>query len=279
MELTALALALGLGGVVGLSLALTGSGGTAFAVPLLVYGLKLSPHRAVCVSMAAIGATTALTTVQKLRAKETRIDIRTGLTLALTGMFGAPVGAWIGRFVPENWLLVMFASLVSLVGIRMLFPSSAKTNESRAIAESAPHTGTRGKNARSFSLPSARTLGLCAAGLVTGVLAGLLGVGGGFILVPVLVLFGRVEIHRAVATSLCVIALISIPATASHLLAGQTIPLDLAALFAIGAVVGLKLGSKLAAKLSGPRLQQLFGATMLVMAALILLHNLKRAWG
>lgn len=275
MELATLALALGLGGVVGLSLALTGSGGTAFAVPLLVYGLKLAPHRAVCVSMAAIGATTALATVQKLRAKE--VDVRAGLVLAAAGMFGAPAGAWIGRFVPENWLLVMFASMVSLVGIRMLLPSSAKTNESRAIAESAPRGEARGNNARSFTLPSARTLGLCAAGLVTGVLAGLLGVGGGFILVPVLVLFGGVEIHRAVATSLCVIALISIPATASHLLAGQTIPLDIAALFAIGAVLGLKLGSRLAAKLSGPRLQQLFGATMLVMAALILLHNVKPA--
>jgi hypothetical protein len=273
MEATTLLLAIGLGGVVGLSLALTGSGGTAFAVPLLVYVLKLSPHRAVCVSMAAIGATTVLATVQKLRAKG--IDVRAGLVLAMAGMFGAPAGAWIGRFVPENWLLVMFASMVSLVGIRMLLPSSAKTNESRAIAESAPHTETRVKSARSFALPSTRTLGLCAAGLVTGLLAGLLGVGGGFILVPVLVLFGGVEIHRAVATSLCVIALVSVPATASHLLAGQTIPLDLTALFAIGAILGLKLGSRLAAKLSGPRLQQLFGATMLVMATLILLHNLK----
>ncbi len=275
MELATLALALALGGIVGLSLALTGGGGTAFAVPLLVYGLKLAPHRAVCVSMAAIGVTTALATIQKLRAKE--VDVRAGLVLAVAGMFGAPAGAWIGRFVPENWLLVMFASMVLLVGIRMLLPSSAKTNESRAIAESAPHTKARWKSARSFTLPSARTLGLCAAGLVTGLLAGLLGVGGGFILVPVLVLFGGVEIHRAVATSLCVIALISIPATASHLLAGQTIPLDIAALFAIGAVLGLKLGSRLAAKLSGPRLQQLFGATMLVMAALILLHNVKPA--
>ncbi len=276
METTALALALGLGGVVGLSLALTGSGGTAFAVPLLVYGLKLAPHRAVCVSMAAIGATTLFATVQQVRAKETHVDVRTGLILALAGMFGAPVGAWIGRFIPENWLLVLFAALVFLVGIRMLFSSSAKTNESRAIAESAPHGEARGKSARSFTLPSARTLGLCAAGLVTGMLAGLLGVGGGFILVPVLVLFGGVEIHRAVATSLCVIALVSVPATASHLLAGQVIPLDVTVLFAIGAVVGLKLGSKLAAKLSGPRLQQLFGAIMLVMATLILLHNLSQ---
>lgn len=224
--------------------------------------------------MAAIGATTALATIQKFRANE--IDVRAGLVLAAAGIFGAPAGAWIGGFVPENWLLVMFASVVSLVGIRMLLPSSPKANEARAIAASAPHTGTRGKRLRLSGLPSARTLGLCAAGLVTGLLAGLLGVGGGFILVPVLVLFGGVEIHRAVATSLCVIALISIPATASHLLAGQTIPLDIAALFAIGAVVGLKLGSRLAAKLSGPRLQQLFGATMLLMAVLILLHNLKR---
>lgn len=273
MEATTLALALGFGGVVGFSLALTGSGGTAFAVPLLVYGLKLAPHRAVCVSMAAIGATTALATVQKLRAKE--VDVRAGLVLAVAGMFGAPAGAWIGRFIPENRLLVIFAAAVLLVGIRMLFPSSAKANEGRALAESAPHTETRGKSVRLPSLPSARTLGLCAAGLVTGLLAGLLGVGGGFILVPVLVLFGGVEIHRAVATSLCVIALISVPATASHLLAGQTIPLDIATLFAIGAALGLKLGSRLAAKLSGPRLQQLFGATLLVMATLILLHNLK----
>ena len=276
METTTLALALGLGAVVGLSLALTGSGGTAFAVPLLVYGLKLSPHRAVCVSMAAIGVTTALATVQRLRAKESQLDLGTGLILALAGMFGAPAGTWLGRFIPEKWLLMLFAVVVLLVAIRMLFGSSAATSNHAAVRESESCSGSPRSRKWLLQLHGTRTFGLCAAGFFTGLLAGLLGVGGGFILVPVLVLFGGLEIHRAIATSLCVIALVSIPATASHLIAGQTIPLDLALLFAVGCLLGLSLGSRLAAKLSGPRLQRLFGVVMLVMAVLILLHTAKQ---
>lgn len=274
MEATTLALALGLGAIVGLSLALTGSGGTAFAVPLLVYGLKLSPHRAVCVSMAAIGATTALATLQRLRAKDKQLHVGSGLILALAGMVGAPLGAWLGRFIPENGLLVLFAVIVLLVASRMLFGSSATAGNHAAVRESESHD-ENSRGSEPPSSPHARALGLCIAGLLTGLLAGLIGVGGGFILVPVLVLFGGIEIHRAVATSLCVIALVSIPATVSHLIAGQTIPLNVALPFAAGCLLGLSFGSPLAAKLPGHRLQRLFGLTMLVMSVLILLHNMK----
>lgn len=241
----------------------------------LVYGLSLTPHRAVCVSMAAIGATTALATLQHLRSKEKRLDLRAGLILALAGILGAPAGAWVGRFVPEKWLLVVFAGFVLLIAIRMLFgsPAMASNHAATSQPERRDEISTRSESVRASS--RTRALGLCAAGLLTGMLAGLLGVGGGFILVPVLVLFAGIEIHRAIATSLCVIALVSVPATASHLLAGQTIPLDLALLFAAGCLVGMTLGSPLAAKLSVPRLQRLFGTTMLVMAVLILFHNLK----
>jgi len=125
----------------------------------------------------------------------------------------------------------------------------------------------------SSALARPRLIGLGAAGLVTGLLAGLLGVGGGFIVVPVLVLFAGFEMHRAIATSLLVIAVVSVPATISHLMAGQVLPLEVAVPFAGGGIAGFVLGSSLAVHLSGPRLQQVFGAVLLLMAAFAIVDN------
>jgi uncharacterized membrane protein YfcA len=116
---------------------------------------------------------------------------------------------------------------------------------------------------------------MCGAGVVAGILAGLVGVGGGFLLVPVLLLTGKLEMHRAIATSQFVIALISIWATVSHLAAGQRIPAGVAALFAAGSILGMGIGTPLAARIAGPRLQRLFGATLICMAVVILVQKLK----
>jgi len=261
-------IALGLGFVVGISLALTGSGGTAFAVPLLVYVLNMSPHRAVCASMAAIGVTTALATVRRLGSKERALDLRSGLLLAIGGIVGAPAGAWLGGLISERWLLVLFAGVVLVVAVRMLFGGPQGSKKSDRDKPSVESGGA-------LRLSDSRIFAVLGAGIITGVLAGLVGVGGGFLLVPVLVLIGGLEMHGAIATSQYVIAVISIAATASHLIAGQRIPLGPASLFAVGSIVGMAAGAPLAAKISGARLQRLFGVALLVMALVILLKNLR----
>ena len=93
---------------------------------------------------------------------------------------------------------------------------------------------------------------LAVAGLVTGVLAGLFGVGGGFVIVPALVLVTGMGIHRAVATSLLVIALIGTSGVASHLAAGRPLPLESTALFVLGGIAGMELGTLLDDELDWP---------------------------
>ena len=93
---------------------------------------------------------------------------------------------------------------------------------------------------------------LALVGLVTGFLSGMFGVGGGFVIVPALVLFSGMPIHRAVATSLLVIVLVSISGVLSHVVAGRDISLPLTSLFVVGGVFGLTLGGRAAKRLSGP---------------------------
>ena len=98
------ALAIGFGAMVGISLGLTGGGGSIIAVPLLVYGLAMAPRQAISVSLAAVGTTAFVGAVQRLWHSE--IEVRSGLMFATAGMAGAPVGAFVGRRMPEALLLI-----------------------------------------------------------------------------------------------------------------------------------------------------------------------------
>jgi uncharacterized membrane protein YfcA len=118
-----LALAVIFGLFVGLSLGLTGGGGSILAVPLLVYGLHVAPKEAVGVSLAAVGATALAGAVQRLWRGE--VEVATGLMFAAAGMVGAPAGVWLGRRLPEPLLLLSFAALMLWVAARTWRPSSA----------------------------------------------------------------------------------------------------------------------------------------------------------
>jgi uncharacterized membrane protein YfcA len=111
------------------------------------------------------------------------------------------------------------------------------------------------------------------AGLAAGVLSGLFGVGGGFVIVPALVLVTGMGIHRAVATSLLVIALVSASGLASQLAAGRPLPWALTGLFVAGGVAGMELGTLAGRRLGGPGLQKLFASAMVAVAAFIVLKS------
>lgn len=113
---------------------------------------------------------------------------------------------------------------------------------------------------------------LLTIGLLTGFLSGIFGVGGGFVIVPALVLFSGMPIHRAIATSLLVIVLVSLSGVASHFAAGREISWEVAGLFVMGGVVGLSLGGLFARRISGPLLQKVF-ATGIVAVALFVVSK------
>lgn len=276
------------GAVVGLSLGLTGGGGAIFAVPLLVYGLHVPTREAVGISLAAVGATSFVGFVARWRTQH--VELRTGLLFAVAGMVGAPIGSWIAGLLPEALLLSLFAGLMVVVAIRLwqqansvgraLLPvqpagvstTPADGQECPSYSQDAPTCQRDATGA--LILTSRCAVLLMIVGVLTGVLSGLFGVGGGFVIVPALVLFSGMSIHRAVGTSLMVIALVSVSGVTSHLWAGRAISPEITGLFVLGGVVGLFAGQQIARRLSGPILQKVFAVAILAVAAFVVIRNL-----
>jgi uncharacterized membrane protein YfcA len=267
------------GVLVGFSLGLTGGGGSIFAVPLLVYGLGVRTREAIGVSLAAVGATALAGGLRRLARGE--VEVRTGLLFAAAGMAGAPVGSWVAGRVPEGVLLALFAVLMLLVAVRMWVQASRRPEEARVVraAFDPIPAGERGPACRRDPAGRLRLTSRCfavlaASGLVAGVLSGLFGVGGGFVIVPALVLVTGMGIHRAVATSLLVIALVGASGVASALAAGRPVPLALTGLFVAGGIAGMELGTLAGRRVGGPGLQKLFAAAMVAVAGFIVAKSL-----
>ncbi len=262
------------GAVVGLSLGLTGGGGAIFAVPLLVYGIGVPPRDAVGVSLAAVGATSLVGFLHRWRSGQ--VELRTGLLFAGAGMIGAPVGTWIAGLIPEMVLLLAFAGLMVLVAVRLWQQAARLVVSGPACPTPEDLDGpTCRRDAAGVLLLNTRcSLLLLLVGVLTGVLSGVFGVGGGFVIVPALVLFSGMSIHRAVGTSLMVIALVSVSGITAQVWAGREIPLELTALFVAGGIGGLFAGQQIGRRLSGPALQKTFAIAILAVAVFVMIRNL-----
>lgn len=244
-----------LGAVLGFFFGLTGSGGSTLAVPLLVYGFGMAAHQAVCVSMIAVSFTALARSMASIR--KGVIQYQAAMTVAVAGLFGVPAGVWVGSFLPANWLMATFAIVVAAIAWQLL------RRTKQPVASSRPRGAVRG----------AATPELAVMGVVTGLLAGLFGVGGGFLIVPILVLFCGLEVVTAISTSMFSIALISIVAMIAHWLAGQRPALAITASFTAGPLAGLAPGTMLANKIPGDRLQRIFAVILLLLAGFILTRN------
>lgn len=260
--------------LVGLSLGLTGGGGAIFAVPLLVYGLGLPAKEAVGISLAAVGTTSFAGFLHRWRLGE--VELRTGLLFAIAGMLGAPVGAWLAGFVPDAWLLLAFAGLMLAVAGRLWQQASRPTPilPECPAPETEDGPSCRRDAAGTLLLTSRCAVLLTVAGVLTGILSGLFGVGGGFVIVPALVLFSGMSMHRAVGTSLMVVSLVSVSGIASLMLSGRPVSPLVTGLFVIGGITGLFAGQRIGRRLSGPVLQKVFVVAILAVAVFVLARNL-----
>lgn len=269
-------LAIFFGCIVGFALGLTGGGGGVFAVPLLVYGLAVAPREAVGISLASVGGTAMFGAMPRLVRGE--VELRTGLLFAVAGMLGAPIGSYLSTLVPEHVLLLMFAVLMLVVAQRMwaktknpTLPSGVCNTESQDQRDrSACQRDEDGK----LRLTSKCARLLILIGLATGVLSGMFGVGGGFVIVPALVLFSGMAIHQAVATSLFVIVLVSISGVASHLAGGNSLSLETTLQFLVGGFAGMWLGGIVAKRLKGPTLQKTFSVAVVLVAGFVITKSL-----
>ncbi len=256
------------GCLVGFALGLTGGGGSLLAVPLLVYGLAIAPREAFGVSLAAVGATALVGVGPRIRAGQ--VEMSTGILFAVAGMVGAPIGTWAAGVIPETVLLTLFSVLMLFAAWGMWIKSAQEdlleperdNNARRSICE-------RTEDGK-LKVTSWCAMLLLLVGLTTGFLSGMFGVGGGFVIVPALVLVSGMPIHKAVATSLLVIVLVSISGVASHFAAGRGISLEVTGLFVLGGVIGMTLGGRLAKRLPARVLQKVFATGIVAVAVFVL---------
>jgi len=258
--------------LVGLSLGLTGGGGAIFAVPLLVYWLGVDPPTAVAISLVTVAVTAAVGAVERWRYGQ--VEVPTGLLFAAAGMLTAPLGGWIGSRLPEQPLLVAFALLMLVIAARMW--RTARSVEERlppAAVEAGSGPACRRDPKGRLRITSRCATVLAVAGLAVGLLSGLFGVGGGFLIVPALVTFASMGVPRAVGTSLFVMTLVGISAVASQVAAGRVVPLDVAGGFVAGSIPGLFAGSAIGRRLTGPLLARCFAIAIVAVAVFVIVRE------
>jgi uncharacterized membrane protein YfcA len=243
--------------LIGVSLGLLGGGGSILTVPILRYVLGMEGHSAIATSLLVVG-TTSLAALFA-HARKGSVQWRTGFVFGGAGMVGAYAAGTIAHRIPAPLLLAAFSVMMFATAIAMLRPE-------RKARPAVNEAGAR----RTPRLPVWK---IVLEGLVVGAVTGLVGAGGGFLVVPALVLLGRLPMATAIGTSLLVIALKSFAGFAGY--AGHTTivwPLALGvSAFAVAGSVG---GAWLAARLSARALRQGFGWFVVAMAFFILTREL-----
>jgi len=253
---------LGLGITVGVILALTGAGGGILAVPLLIFGAGLGAAEAGPIGLMAVGMAAALGALLGLKAGIVRY--KAALLTAGSGMLLAPPGLWLAHHTDNRWLTLLFAIVLLYVAARMLKQSMRQSTD-RPQASTRRPPCIRGADTGKFIWTSPCACALALSGAIAGLLSGLLGVGGGFVMVPALQRSTDLAMESVVATSLAVIALVSITGVVSSALTGH-LNWVVAAPFSSGALAGMLGGRMLADRLTGRRLQQGFGLVSALVA-------------
>jgi hypothetical protein len=244
-----MALVLVLSSLIGVSLGLLGGGGSILTVPILSYVAGMSAKAAIASSLFVVAVTSAAAAISHARAG--RVRWRTGLIFGAAGMAGAYAGGHLAAYIPGRVLMILF-------GLMMVATAVAMLRKPRALRR------------RTGELPVGKVI---AEGVVVGIVTGVVGAGGGFLVVPALVLLGGLPMEVAVGTSLVVIAMKSFAGFAGHL--GHV---DVAWGITLGvtaaAVAGSFVGARLAGRVPPAALRRGFGIFIVAMAALVLVKEL-----
>lgn len=258
-----------LGLLIGAVLGLTGAGGGIFAVPALVFGLGMNIRQAAPVALLAVGAAALLGALQGLR--EGIVRYKAAMLLAGAGALTAPLGIRLAHWMPPRELNHVFVAVMLVVAYRM-FLSSRHTPQNGVSAMEPARACKVSRETGHFvwNLRTVATLG--GIGVVSGLATGMLGVGGGFIIVPALAHFTELKTHSIVATSLMVIALLSAVTVSIAWSQGMVLGASAWA-FVFAALAGMAGGRVLAPRISARMLQRIFSITCVAVAALMLLRN------
>ena len=238
MALRSELLSLALGGAIGILLGALGGGGSVLAVPALVYALGQKTHEATTESLILVGAAAWIGGLDY--ARRGRVSPRVAISFGAAGAIGAVPGSFANRALPDHALLVSFSILLVVAGVAML-------------------------RADPSARPGRHELVAAAVGLATGFVTGLLGVGGGFLVVPALVVLVGLPMALAVGTSLVIIGITSAAALAVHLTHGA-VDWAVTAPFTAAAIVGALVGSTAGRSLDQRLARRLFAGLAFVVA-------------
>ncbi|TVQ75838.1 MAG: sulfite exporter TauE/SafE family protein [Phycisphaeraceae bacterium] len=247
--------------LIGVSLGLFGSGGSILTVPVLVYLLGHEEKTAIAESLLIVGCIAAFGALQYAAART--VAWRTALLFAVPGIIGTVFGAWIASFVPGVVQLLALACIM-LFAAWMMWRRSTTTD--RTATTPAPPQR------------AANPMIILLVGVGVGIVTGFVGVGGGFLIVPALVLFARIDIRKAIGTSLLVIAINAAAGYLrhAHFLAetGREInPRTVAAFIGVG-IAGSLIGRRLNTRMDQTRLQQGFSIFLAVMGLMMVVSEI-----
>jgi uncharacterized protein len=247
--------AIGSGVIVGFTLGLVGGGGSILAVPLLLYVVGMpDPHQAIGTSALAVAVNAFANLVPHARAGHVRWQ--PALTFAAAGLVGAFIGSSIGKIVDGRRLLILFALLMLVIAVLML--------RGRKADAGAAGVGRREHPWR-----------LSAIGLAVGTLAGFYGIGGGFLVVPGLILATGMPTIAAIGSSLVAVGVFGMTTAVNYAVSGL-VEWPIALLFIVGGIAGGWLGTRLATRLSAQRqtLTRVLGCMLVVVAVYMLYRSL-----
>ena len=254
-------LSIGSGSLVGFSLGLLGGGGSILAVPLLVYVVGVrSTHLAIGTSALAVAVNAFANLIPHHRAGNVKWPC--AAVFAISGIAGAAAGAALGKAVDGKQLLFLFGIVMVAVAVAMLTPRAASAGNP------------------DVKLTPAIGLRLAGAGLLVGSLSGFFGIGGGFLIVPAIMLGAGMAAINAVGSSLVSVGAFGLTTAVSYAVAGM-VDWRIAGFFILGGVLGGLAGTRLAGHLSAQRgaLTRVFAVAVLVVAAFILWQSGQKLFG
>lgn len=240
---------------IGVTLGLLGSGGSILTVPVLTYLVGQETKVAIAGSLMIVAIISLFAVIPYARQKE--VKWRTVLLFGVPGMAGAVVGAWGAHFVSDAVQMLIFTVLLLIASYLMFKP--IKLSDSEGQAERA-------------------MLKIAIDGFVVGAVTGLVGVGGGFLIIPALVILGGLSMRLAVGTSLVIIAIKSLAGFVGYIPVLEALELsvdwDIIWMFSAIGIVGGWLGHKISAKINQEKLKQGFALFLVLMGLFILYKNL-----
>ena len=245
--------------IIGLTLGLLGSGGSAITVPVLVYLVGHATKQSIAESMAIVGLISVAAAIPYAKGKQ--IDWRSVWYFGIPGMFGTFIGAWLGGISSAALQLVVFGGVLIGAAYVMLRKPKSPDSDSEEVCQ----------------LPRSPIWKIAIEGTVVGIITGFVGVGGGFLIVPALVVFSRLPMRLAIGTSLVIIAMKSAIGFAKyqqHLMThDMSVDFQTVAIFVAIGVVGSLVGKSINARLNQRLLKQVFAVFLILLGGFVIIRE------